>query len=451
VNKKTVSQKRPGGLVCAVRKGSPAAKIGIRPGDFLLEVNGHPVADVIDVRFHAAEDVVRLMWRRGNRVRTGEARRPARAGLGLDFAHPTFDTEIRLCNNRCPFCFVLQLPPGMRRSLRVKDDDYRYSFLYGYFVTLTNLGRRDWDRILAQRLSPLYVSVHATERAVRAEMLGNPKAGDILERLRFLADGGIRMHTQVVLAPGMNDGGHLERTLDDLAALHPAVLSCSVVPVGVTRFQKHGVRPYSKAEKGTILDRLEVRREGFLRALGSRFVFPADEWYLAAGRTVPPREAYEGIDLRENGAGLVRDFLEDWEGCKRRLADSKSAFRFRRATLLTGRLFHDTLSPVADEFGRLSGIPLRVIAAGNCTFGPAVTVAGLLTGADVIGALREGDWDAPLLLPRVMFGSPPPVTLDGLAPRKMADRMGGKAFLVETMSDVYEVLAGKTLRLKDPG
>jgi putative radical SAM enzyme (TIGR03279 family) len=435
--------KESGGLVSAVRRGSLAARIGVRPGDRLLEVNGRPVGDAIDVQYHAAEETVQLRWRRGRRILTGEGKRTVRSTLGLEFDHPTFDTDIRRCNNRCPFCFVVQMAPGMRRTLHIKDDDYRYSFLYGHFVTLTNLSERDWRRIAEQRLSPLYVSVHATEPEVRARTLGNPQAGEIMDRLRFLAENHIEVHTQVVLTPGLNDGPHLDRTLKDLAGLYPAVRSCSVVPVGITRFHRHGIQPYGAAAMEPVIRQVEHLQKEFLHTLGSRFAFLTDEWYLATGRPVPELAAYEELDLRENGLGLARNFLDDWSAARERLAGRKIRSRYRRATLVTAKLFQATLVTAAAEFSALTGFPLRVIGVTNRCFGETVRVAGLLTAGDVIGALRGTEPDGPVLLPRVMFRHPGTIALDDLSPRDVAQAAETEVFLVETMSGVVDSLRGK--------
>jgi putative radical SAM enzyme (TIGR03279 family) len=436
------SAKETGGLVSAVRRGSPAARAGIRPGDRLLEVNGSPVADVIDVQYHGAEEAVGLRWKRGGRILSGRAKRSARSTLGLEFAHPTFDVDIRRCNNRCPFCFVVQMAPGMRRTLHIQDDDYRYSFLYGHFVTLTNLRDRDWKRIVEQRLSPLYVSVHATEPEVRARCLGNPAAGEILERLGFLAAGGIEVHAQVVLTPGLNDGAHLDRTLEDLARLYPAVRSCSVVPVGVTRYQKNGIRTYGPAEMEKVIAQVETRQRNFLPRLGSRFAFLTDEWYLAAGKPVPPLASYEEIDLRENGLGMVRSFLEDWAAEKGRRAGKAFRPRFEAATLVTARLFQGTLETVAADFSYLAGVPLRVLGVTNRCFGETVTVAGLLTARDVIDALRASGGAGPVFLPRAMFSPPPAQSLDDLTLRAVEKETGRRIFLADAMSEIAGVLSG---------
>jgi putative radical SAM enzyme (TIGR03279 family) len=451
VSHKPFPGKSTGGLISSVRRGSLAAKIGIRKGDLLLEVNDRPVADVIDVQYRAAEETLRLKWKRGNRILSGEGKRSVRSNLGLEFAHPTFDTDIRRCNNRCPFCFVVQMAPGMRRTLHIKDDDYRYSFLYGHFVTLTNLSSRDWNRIAEQRLSPLYVSVHATEPEVRERCLGNPKAGDILERLRFLAENRIEVHAQVVLTLGLNDGPHLDRTLQDLSGLFPSVRSCSVVPVGVTRFQKNGIRPYGPAAMETVIRQIGPIQEEFLGRLGSRFAFLTDEWYLAAGRPVPPLESYEEIDLRENGLGLTRNFLEDWNAAKARLPKIKKEFRTSGATLVTGTLFQKTLAMAAAEFAALTGIPLRVVGVPNRCFGETVTAAGLLTAGDVIRALREHQDAGPILLPQIMFCHPDTIALDDLSPADVAEAVRKEVFLVETMGGVAGSFSGKNpLRFRPP-
>jgi putative radical SAM enzyme (TIGR03279 family) len=433
----------PGGVISAVRPGSPAAKAGLRPGDVLLEIEGHVVADVIDVRYYGAEETARLEWIRGGKIHRGEARRTGRADLGLDFDHPTFDIDIRRCNNRCPFCFVAQMAPGMRRSLHVRDDDYRYSFLFGQFVTLSNLTDRDWRRIAEQRLSPLYVSVQATEPEVRARCLGNPAAGEILERLRFLTEHGIEIHAQVVLVPGLNDGVHLERTLQDLAGLYPGVRSCSVVPVGITRYQRNGVRPNTPREMEEILHTVETRQKDFLARLSSRFAFLSDEWYLETGRPVPSTETYEGVDLRENGIGLVRAFLDDWAGVKSGLRAAEATAPGKTADLVTGLLFENTLRDAASEFGNISGGELRVIGIDNRHLGSTVTVAGLLTAKDVIETLRLQPGTGPVLLPRSMFAIRQAVALDDLTPLDVAQTLGREVHLVDSMSEVVKSLQGR--------
>ena len=246
-----------GGRVVAIEPGSVAAAIGLRPGDELLAINDEAVEDVIDVQFHGAEEELELLVRRDGEYLLFEAERDYDQTLGLVFAHPTFDVDIRRCNNLCPFCFVLQMAPKFRRTLYVKDDDYRYSFLFGHFVTLTNLSDHDWGRIELMRLSPLYVSVHVSDTELRRQFLRNATAPDVMEQLRWLAARHIEVHTQLVIVPGFNDGEWLARSIRELAELWPAdggggVLSISVVPVGLTRHHKYGMRPYTPAEASSI-------------------------------------------------------------------------------------------------------------------------------------------------------------------------------------------------------
>jgi putative radical SAM enzyme (TIGR03279 family) len=221
-----------GGLISVVHPNSLAARLGLQPGDELLAINGHPVRDAIDVQFYGAQERLTLSVRREGQEQTLRARRRYDEPLGLEFTRPTFDTDIRRCNNRCDFCFVSQMPPGLRPSLYIKDDDYRHSFLFGNYITLTNLTEEDWARIAEQHLSPLYVSVQATDPDLRRRMLGNPRAPDVMEQLRRLADMGIEVHTQLVLVPGLNDGHQLDRSIGDLEGLYPAVRSVSVVRWG---------------------------------------------------------------------------------------------------------------------------------------------------------------------------------------------------------------------------
>jgi putative radical SAM enzyme (TIGR03279 family) len=329
------------GLVVSVAPGSVGARVGVRVGDRLIAVNGHAVEDVIDVQFYAAEEEVELEWLREGVQMRARASRASGQALGLEFEQATFDVDIRRCNNLCPFCFVLQTGPGMRRTLYIKDDDYRYSFLFGHYVTLTNLRRRDWERIAEQHLSPLYVSVHATQPEVRQACLSSPAAGEILAQLRDLAAHGIEVHTQIVLTPGLNDGERLARSLRDLSELFPSVRSCTVVPVGLTRHHRHGLRPYTPEEARVIVGEVEEMQSVFLRRLGSRFAFLTDEWYLALRRPVPQAGDYEDLDLRENGLGMARDFLTEWEvtrieaaRLRRRLEDGGAGRREQLAVRL---------------------------------------------------------------------------------------------------------------------
>jgi putative radical SAM enzyme (TIGR03279 family) len=450
-----------GGQITGIEPGSVADEIGLQLGDELLGINDQAVQDVIDVQYYGAEEALELLVRRQNELLLFEAEREYGQELGMQFAHPTFDTDIRRCNNLCEFCFVLQMAPRFRRTLYIKDDDYRYSFLFGHYVTLTNLNDHDWWRIETMKLSPLYVSVHVTDLAQRRRYLRNEQAEDILDQLRRLTEHGIEVHTQLVIVPEVNDGHWLARSIDDLAQLWPGVQSISVVPVGLTNHHKYGLRTHSKQEAVQILDDLSTLQWQFQERFGSRFVYATDEWYLVAGRTPPPLEAYDGQDLHENGLGMVRHFLDEWaavqEEIRSWLANKSSAeaiepaspntaterqWRYQRVTLVTGTLFATTLQAAADEFQQLVPLTLDVQAVTNQRLGDKITVAGLLMGDDVLTHLQNEGYGDLVLLPRVMFDHPDTIALDDIAPQEIANKLGSPVALADTMGDVWDALNG---------
>ncbi len=425
-----------------------AAEAGLQPGDELLAVNEHSVRDVIDVQFYAAEPEVELLIRREGELWLYELEREYGEPLGLSFEHPTFDTDIRRCNNQCLFCFVTQMAPrGFRRSLAIKDDDYRYSFLEGNYVTLTNLSDADWERIAEQHLSPLYVSVHATAPDLRRKLLGNPKAPDIMTQLRRLAEARIEVHTQLVIVPELNDGDEMARSVRDLANLWPAVRSISVVPVGLTRYHRHGLRNNTPAEAQAVLEAVEGWQETFLGRLGDRLVYATDEWYLLVGRPVPPRRHYPQLEaLQENGLGLVRQFLDDWRAIRsdmerlRPASAPSAAGEVSSLTLVTGTLFAPALRPAAAELARLVDVPVAVQPVINTTLGETITVAGLLMGRDVVAQLSGTELNDQVVLPEVMFRGPEGVTLDGMMPAEISAKVGRPVRLAAGMADLVALL-----------
>jgi putative radical SAM enzyme (TIGR03279 family) len=481
------------GVIQSIEPDSLAAEMGLRPGDEVLAVNGHPVEDVIDVQFYAAEDVVEVTYRRAEV--THHASRPRQEGqaLGLEFSHPTFDIDIRRCNNLCPFCFVLQTAPRMRRTLYIKDDDYRYSFLFGHFVTLTNLSPHDWERIETQHLSPLYISVHSTDLENRRACLANPKAPDILEQLRWLAQRGIEMHTQLVITPELNDGAWMEKSIRDLAKFYPSVRSVCVVPVGLTKHHKYGHRLNTREEAEHILDTLDRWQDKLLQRFSERFVYPTDEWFLVTGRPIPSKKYYADLALEENGLGQVRGFLDDWQGVKkeikaqgarlkaqgprakarRKISNPSTSLRTsqqssisnsqslapspqpltlfgRTATLVTGTLFESVLRQTSDEFNRLAGTKIDVVGVLNERLGHEITVAGLLMGADVIQQLKQRELGEFIVLPRVMFDHPQGISLDDISPFQISRDLGRPLFLADAMGDVLDAFTdANTLRF-DP-
>ena len=432
------------GVVAAVEPASLAESLGMLPGDVLLEINGHALRDVLDVQFHAADEELDLLVRRSGQTILHHTKRAYGVALGLTFTTPTFD-GMKRCRNRCEFCFVAQMPAGLRRSLYIRDDDYRYSVLYGSFVTLTNLGPHDWTRLAEQRLSPLYISVHATEPGLRRQLLGRDDIPDILPQIDRLAGLGIEMHTQIVLLPGVNDGPRLDQTIGDLASRYPAVQSIGVVPVGLTRKRREGYRVYTGDEALEVIGQVRPLQTAYRAQLDVSLVYPADEWYLLAGKDPPQDEMYDGYPQIENGIGLVRQFLDD----SQRTRPDGSA-RVPSCTLACGILIAPVLEQAARELATASGTRIQVVPVMNELFGEAVTVSGLLGGRDVIAALQGLDLGEIVFLPAAMFaenhsGQTPSgldgrLTLDGLTLQEIAEAVDRPLVAVDRMSEVWNAL-----------
>lgn len=418
-----------GVVVASVRRRSPAAAAGLAVGDRLLAVNGHPLRDTIDFQFYAGEEILEVEVERAA-VRTTLTLIRTDRDLGLELEAPR-PGEIATCANKCVFCFIHQLPKGMRRSLYVKDDDFRLSFLHGNYITLSDLTEEAFARIITQRLSPLYVSVHATDPALRHALLGRPRhSAEILPRLEQLSRAGIRLHAQVVLCPDWNDGVHLERTVFELAPLSPQVVTTAIVPVGLTRHRERlpALRRLRDEEARALVATVTRWQERLHAALGTRFVFLSDEVYLQAGVEVPPAAHYEGFLVAEDGVGLVRRF-ED--GFRRALARPRTRRASTAVTVVTGAMY-------AARLGRLlAGLPLegaqaRVVGVPNEFFGRDIAVAGLLTGGDIRRHLAaQADLGAAVLVPAVAVRDGENVFLDDLTPGDLARDLGVPVRIVE--------------------
>ncbi len=442
----------PGGRITAVRPDSLASELKLVAGDVLLAINDQPVNDVIDVQFYSAEEYLELLIRRKEELLLFEAERQYDQPFGLEFAHPTFDVDIRRCNNLCEFCFVLQMPGKFRRTLYIKDDDYRYSFLFGHYVTLTNLTEHDWWRIEHMRLSPLYVSVHVTDLEMRRRFLRNDHAPDIIDQLRWLAERGLAVHTQLVIVPGFNDGQWLERSISELAALWPAVQSISVVPVGLTKHHKYGMRPHSATEALEMLNHVESLQSSFLTRLGQRFVYATDEWYLVAGREVPPISAYDDQQLQENGLGLVRLFLDEWSQLTTEIDRHRNLpLIHKKLVLVTGTLFATVLEPVARDFANRTGCQVEVVPVVNRRLGETITAAGLLMVKDIIDQRQRIESAELVVLPRVVFDHPDLISLDNISPQNLADELGSPVALADVMGDVWDACTGHSSVIFRPG
>ena len=397
----------------------------VRVGDKLLSINGHEVEDVLDYRYWSYEPQLTLVFRSAD---GGEYSVKARKGegedLGLDFEEYLMDRPWG-CSNRCKFCFIDQLPKGLRKTLYFKDDDARLSFLTGSYITLTNLSERELERICALKISPINVSVHATDGALRAELMGNPKAADIMGPLKRLAAAGIVMDCQIVCCPGWNDRGQLSRTMSDLAGLYPGVNSVSIVPVGLTKHREGlaELRPFDRESAAETIDRVEAYAEECLQRLGSRVFWCSDELYLKAGREVPEDEYYEEYSQLENGVGLMR-LLETEFMAALRLAEPDEGMggRFTIATgVAAAPLLEKLLQTAHKKCAKIDG---RVYAVVNDFFGHTIDVAGLVTGGDLIAQLRGKDLGERVLIPHTMLRHGEGVFLDDVTLEQASEALG---------------------------
>jgi len=394
-----------------VLDGSPAWEAGLRPDDSVLNINGNALRDLIDLEFFQAESLIRLRYRRGTESRSLRIRKDPDHSLGIVVDPP----PIRRCPNDCSFCFVDQMPSGARKTLYIRDEDYRYSFLYGNFITLTNLTEKDYLRILEQRLSPLYISVHATDPALRRVILKNDRAPDVIPLLRRLCEGGITLHTQIVLMPGVNDGEALRRTWEDLSALYPRVASLAVVPVGLTAHREGlpPIAPIDGAFAGRMIREIVGLQKVGMEKWGDPFIYPSDEWYVIAQTPFPSLSRYGDLPQLGNGVGLVPLFRKQWKGGIRRLSGSLP----RPLALVTGMGFRSTLSELVTLWEKGSEVregSVRVVGVENFAMGESVTVAGLLGAGDISRAVKKAELpsDALLLVPDVVLRDGTEVLVD---------------------------------------
>jgi len=418
-----------GVVVAAVRPRTAAAAAGLSPGDRIVAINGAPLRDVIDFHFHTGEARLCLSIERHGRRRAAVlVRRGADLGLELEAPRPS---EISTCANKCVFCFIHQLPRGMRKSLYVKDDDFRLSFLHGNYITLTDLEEAELRRIETQRLSPLYVSVHATDPELRHRLLGQPRVKrDLMPVMERLARAGIAMHAQIVLCPDWNDGPHLERSVHELARLYPAVSTTAVVPVGLTRHRERlpQLRPVSGEEARLLIAAIGQWQDQFMASLATRFVWASDELYLQAGAPLPPARAYEGFAIAEDGVGLVRRFEDGWARALGRAP--RRLGRPRAVTVVTGEMYAPRLSELLDGL-RLDELALHVAPIANEWLGRGIRVAGLLTGQDIQSQLAGRELGDAVLVPAVAIRDGAGVFLDDLAPADLTSALGVPVIPVE--------------------
>jgi putative radical SAM enzyme (TIGR03279 family) len=447
------------GWVREVVPESPADRAGLQPGDLIRTINGHAMRDLVDYRFYVADEELTIGFERQLNQHEVQINKTYDENLGVLFGEEPAPF-IRQCANKCVFCFIKGLPErfsaqpglphGMRSTLYIKDDDYRYSFLFGNFITLTNLKEHDWQRLDEQKLTPLYVSVHTTDPDLRRKMVDGPRAGDIIEHIQRLGSMGITCHTQLVLCPPINDGPQLDRSIADLAALRPIVDSISAVPVGLTKYNnmmKTGdlpaLRHYTPEEADAVIEQVEQHQRRFEDESqdGSPFVYLSDEWYYITGRDFPPARHYGSYAQIENGVGMTRYLIDQWGRSKRKLPAHMP--QPRRVTLVTSTMASRVIEAFTDDLRQVENLDVQMLPVVNQFFGPEVTVAGLLCGQDVLDALLANDDLGDLvLLPRVMLDNEGTRFLDDITVEDFKAHLPVRAEFVRNAPEIIDAIRG---------
>lgn len=424
--------------ISAVEPGSIADELEIKPGDYLLSIDGKKIRDYIDYQYGVAADFFVLMVQKADgEVWEFEIEKDADENLGLLFDNIIFD-GLKLCKNNCIFCFVKQQPRGMRSTLLLKDDDYRFSFLQGSFITLSNLKEEEFERIVELKLSPLYISVHTTNPVLRVEMMKNPRAGRIMAQLKYLAEQGIAYYTQLVLCPGYNDGPELDRTISDLLSLYPHVLSIGVVPVGLTRhrFNLTEIESYTHLSAKKTLEQVREWQRKIENLYGRNFLYAADEFYFLANESIPQLEDYHDFPQLENGIGLTRFLWEEFSGLF-----LPERVRAKTVGVITGILGNEALSPVISKLQEIPGLEINTISVQNDYFGSSVTVTGLLTGQDIREKIKDlRDKPEYIIIPDIVLNSEG-VFLDDLSSEDLKNEFPElKIYFVANLQEMLEVL-----------
>lgn len=405
-----------------VRAGSPAERAGLRAGMVLCSLDGHPVNDGLDYEFYSSPAALDAVAQQDGEKRIFHIKKDEFEPIGCDFSSYLID-EQHHCRNGCVFCFVDQLPKGMRSTLYFKDDDERLSFLFGNYITLTNLTEREAERIIEMRL-PVNISVHTANPELRVQMMRNKQAGEVLQYIPRFAAAGIQMNTQLVLCPGLNDGEELRRSIEWLAGFRPAIGSLAAVPVGLTRHRqgRYALCPYSAAEAGRQLDIMLEYGDRFATESGERFVYPSDEWFLLAERPIPPEDFYDGYPQLENGVGMWRLFYDEF---MEELANTPPTDTAYAVDVATGLLAAPLLRQLADALrAKLPNAQMHVHAIRNEFLGEGITVAGLLTGQDILAQMRGNLCAETLLLPGTALRAEGDVMLDDMSPKALGEALG---------------------------
>lgn len=404
---------------------SRAERKGIKPGDVLVAINGHEISDVIDYRFYLTEEELYLTLSRDGEEYTCHIVKSMYDDIGLDFETPLMDKKHR-CENKCIFCFIDQLPGGLRDSLYFKDDDSRLSFLHGNYITLTNLEKKDIERIINMHISPVNVSVHTTNPELRIKMMKNPRSGEVLSYLKILADGGIKLRGQIVLCRGINDGAELDRSMSDLEKLYPAMDSVSIVPAGITAYRRglYPLEPFSPEECADVISQITAFSDGCLERHGERIFYPADEFYVKSGTPIPPPEFWGDYSQIENGVGMLSSFECEFNSAMATLSDEEMATE-ADVSVATGAAAYDFMCCLVEKLKSVCyNVHCTVYRIENRFFGGEITVTGLLTGRDLSEQLAGQHLGDRLLLSRNMLRQEGDLFLCGMTPAELEEKLG---------------------------
>ena len=419
---------------------SRAEKVGIKKNDILISINGREICDVLDYRFYLAEENIDISIKRDNETLKFNIKKQEYDDIGLDFETPLMDKK-HSCENKCIFCFIDQLPKGMRETLYFKDDDSRLSFLHGNYVTLTNMHDRDIDRIIEMHISPVNVSVHTTNPELRCKMMHNKRAGDVLSYLKRLADANIALCCQIVLCKGINDKDELDRTLHDLINLHPALQSVAIVPSGLTKFRDglYKLEAFTKEDARSVIKQINAYGDWCQKEFGTRLFFPADEFYITAELPLPSDEFYEDYSQIENGVGMLTDMQTCIDFELEDITPYKAFSGKRHVSIVTGYAAYSHICNIADKLmKKFDGLNITVYKIKNNFFGDTITVAGLLTATDMIEQLKGKALGDAILVPQTALRADGEVFLDDISPDQLSEILG--TAVIPTRSEACEFI-----------
>ena len=421
-----VNVKRTNNIISKVYKDSIAEELGIEVGDLLISINGEKIHDIIEYRFLLSDEYLEVEIEKKNKeVYIYEIEKEYDDDLGIEFTNPIID-KAKSCRNKCVFCFIDQLPKGMRETLYFKDDDSRLSFLQGNFVTLTNMSEEDINNIIKYRISPINISVHTTNPELRKTMIKNKFAGNLYSIMQRLAEAQIQMNCQIVLCPGYNDKEELERTVSDLAKLYPYVNSAAAVPVGITKHRDHlpNLEIFNEKTAGETINQVEKLHEKYLKELGTRFIFLSDEFYVMANRNLLEYDEYEGFIQFENGVGMISKLEREIKDCLENISKEQIS-KVKKVSIATGHSAYEFMCEMAKcIMDKCPNIQINVHKIINNFFGDTITVSGLITATDIIDQLKGKDLGETLYIPRSMLKADEEIFLDNITLESLSDIMG---------------------------